>query len=390
MAWPVSITNRFEAITLQAALDQARISLEAIRHARGNINEIRMLLKGDCEACLCLFKQAVEEGDVISQIQLSQALQGIKWGEDGKKDFSRLEKRDLEEYSYYTHGLDLFNEAYDEAMGVESGIATGEARSHAVFRAAADLGYLPAFLELVSEVWEGHTKSYGFAVQLRPFVGKGEKELDYYFGLALKNGCVPGSPLYYEGLYWMHRSLGITVKCPQKDQSFKDFKSHYLYSNPSGECYGLDGFYHVEDVVLSPSREAWEAFVRKKLDKVQIAPEESYRFSYDAKKIDLLLEQYKMGWSLSGSFIESSTEGTANEDVSGKPIHGFQIESIELSQKRQRVGTISVREDTLEIYETFENPELQPLIDFIETVLKRTGKAHSVAYWLRQMDGKYV
>ncbi len=49
-----------------------------------------MLLKGNVETWKKLFQEAVEEGDVITQIQLSHALHGMKKGEDDKKDFSSL------------------------------------------------------------------------------------------------------------------------------------------------------------------------------------------------------------------------------------------------------------------------------------------------------------
>ena len=185
--------------------DPQNVGLTSVRDTRGNINEIRLLLKGNVETCYRLFREAVEEGDAVTQIQLSHALFGIKWGKDQEKDFSSLVVLDLEEFSYYPRAFALFNSAYDEAMGLEIDRKRNKARGIETFAKAADQGYLPAVLELKHTKWKWNSDSYGFAVQLRPFVGKGDKRLDYYFGKALKNGCQRGTERYYEGLYWMEK-----------------------------------------------------------------------------------------------------------------------------------------------------------------------------------------
>jgi|GEM_PF-3799752 len=272
MTSPVLSVTKSESVAFQPAMGVAAVSLEATRHARGDINEIRMLLKGSIETCNNLFKQAVEEGDVVSQIELSHAIFGMKWGKDDSKDFSSLSVRDLEAFSYYPREFVLFNLAYDQAMGVESDWRTSDARSKETFRAAASRGYLPAFLELKCKEWKWHTSSYAFAVELRPFVGKGDRKLDYYFGQALKNGSQIGSELYYEGMYWMNQSCGIPVKYPREDESFNDFTSRYIQVKELGSTYyNQDGFMHLRrsSVVLAPSREAWEAFVKEKLGNVK-------------------------------------------------------------------------------------------------------------------------
>ena len=123
--------------TIQTHFDKKVLPLEIIREARGDINEIRMLLKGSKETCLNLFKQAVEEGDAISQIQLSQAFFGIAWGKDESKDFSLLSARDLETFSYYPRSFGLFNEVYDQAMGEKFNLNVRDARGTETFRSAA-------------------------------------------------------------------------------------------------------------------------------------------------------------------------------------------------------------------------------------------------------------
>src|SRR5262249_47987226 len=149
-----------------------------------DINEIRLLLKGSLETCYKLFRKAVEEGDAISQIQLSHASWGIKWGKDQEKDFSSFVYSDLEQFSYFPRDYLLFNTVYNEAMGEQFDWEIHKARGHEIFRRAADLGYLPAVLELKATEWKFNIDSYGFAVQLRPFVGQGDRVLDYYFGRA--------------------------------------------------------------------------------------------------------------------------------------------------------------------------------------------------------------
>ncbi len=348
------------------------LNLDAIRDARCNINEIRLLLKGNVEACHKLFREAVEVRDVVSQIQLSHAHFGIKWGKDHEKDFSSLTIHDLEEFSYYPREFDLFNSVYDEAMGVKADWKTHEAKGIETFSLAADQGYLPAVLELKATQWKWNSNSYGFAVQLRPFVGKGDKQLDYYFGKALKNGSQIGSELYYEGLCWVENSCGIPVKYPKEDQSFKDFKSHYIrFEDVGSTSYDHDGFLHVgPSVVLAPSREAWEIFKREKLADVKIAKLDSYMFKHDSEQIKSLADQYKIGMVV--------FDGTSK--------HGF----VSVYEDHVKIGEISVSEDVREMHQTINDKRIQPIIEFIENVIIRSGSARSAHSWLSQMGCYYL
>jgi len=367
-------------------LDQTTVNLEEIRDVRGDINIIRLLLKGNVETCNNLFKQAVDEGDVISQIQLSYALFGMKQGKDDSKDFSSLSAGDLETFSYYPREFALFNSAYDQAMGVESDWRTHDSRGAETFRSAASQGYLPALLELKCKEWQWNTNSYGFAVELRPFVGKGDRQLDYYFGQALKNGCQIGSESYYEGMYWMNQSGDIQVKYPRENECFEDFTRRYIrYEDCASTYYEHDGFLHVvgSSVILAPSKEAWKAFVKEKLSDVRIAPIESYVFEYDIEQLKSLLNEHKIEAVRTGSFVESATEGRDIESLRGGTIHGFRIDSLSIYQDHERIGEISVQENTFKIHQTFKNQKLQPIIDFIENVMTRTGSAGSAYSWLR-------
>ncbi len=374
--------------TATSNIAQTTVNLEAVRDTRGDINGIRLLLKGSVETCNNLFRQAVEEGDVISQIQLSHALFGMKQGKDGSKDFSSLSTRDLETFFYYPRQFALFNSAYDQAMGVESDWETRDARSKETFRLASNRGYLPAFLELKCNEWR--SRSYGFAVELRPFVGKGDRQLDYHFGQALKRGCEAGSELYYEGMYWMNQSGGIQVKYPREGQSFEGFVRWYVeyedYPNESFDNH--DGFFHIgSSVVLAPSKEAWETFVKEKLSNVRVSPIESYVFIYDVEQLKSLQNEHKIRVGHTSSFVES-VEGI--ESLRGGIIHGFRIDSLSISLDNEYLGEISVQKDTFNIHQTFKNQKIQPMIDFIENVMTRTGSAGSAREWLSQMGGEYI
>lgn len=228
---------------------------------------------------------------------------------------------------------------------------------------------------------------------MRSFVGKGDRQLDYSFGQALKNGSQIGSELYYEGMFWMNQSCGIPVKYPREQESFEDFTTRYVRDENSEDTYyDHDGLYHVgTSVVLAPSREAWEAFVKERLGNVRVAPVESYSFRYDAAQILSLLNEHKIGAVRSSSFVESATEGRDVESFSGRgTIHGFRIDSLAIYQNHKSIGEISVQENTFKIYQTFENPTIKPIIDFIENVMIRTGSSSSAHSWLKQMGGRYI
>lgn len=364
------------------------LTLETIRDARGDINQIRILLKGSEETCNDLFRKAVEEGDAVLQIQLSHAFFGMRWGKDKEKDFSSLHAHHLETFSYYPRAFQLFNSVYARVMGVQSDEETCNARAQETFQLAASFGYLPAFLELKCVEWEMFVGSYGFAVQLQPFVGKDDRLLDYYFGQALKNGSQMGSDLYYEGMYWMNQSCGICVEYPIEGESFGDFTSRYMRSTGVGRSYyDLDGLRHVVDspVVLARNKEIWEGFVKGKLSHVRFAPPESYSFRYDPAEIKSLLNERKIRGTISSTILrEERIESKGRRD------HEFSIHCFTLYENGERMGVIAVRENSFEIHNTFKNPEIQPIIDLIENVMTRTGSPESALLWLKQMGGRYI
>lgn len=369
----------------QSLLDEPLTKLKAsIIEARGDINQIRMLLKGNVELCKKLFKEAVNEDDAITQIQLSYAYAGIKQGNDDTKDFSSLTIGDLETFFYYPAEFELFNTAYDMLMEVKSDWKTSETRSLETFRIAASRGYLPAFLELKHKAWKQHQNWYCFAVQLRPFIGKGDRFLDYYFGQALKNGCPIGSALYYEGLYWMNESSGGTfVKYPKNGDSFEDFKNKYLtsscdvflskYDQDQSKYYEHDGFVHVgTSVVLVPSKEAWDNLVKGIQKYVTFSPKEFYIFKHPLEDLASLLNKYKI--------TVTSTNSTINPELKDR----FEnVSSLIIYKEGKEIGKISVKKGS--VIQTFKNKDIQPIIDFVENIMTKTGSADSARSWLECM-----
>lgn len=232
----------------------------------------------------------------------------------------------------------------------------------------------PLDIEQIEKKWQWRPDSYGLAVELRPFVGEGDKELDYRFGLALKNECAIGSELYYEGMYWMHLSGYMQVEYPEAHESFIDFIDRYVERSPK-DFYDYDGFRHVgSSIILAQSREAWEEFVNEKLTNIKISPKESYLIESNTQQIKKLLKKHQINVVHLRKSIETSNEG------------GFFIDTLSIHESGREIGKISIKENSFEIYETFQNSKLQPIIDFVEKVMSRTGTASAARSWLMQIS----
>lgn len=364
--------------------DEKAVSFEAIEKTNGNLKEIRYLLQGDRQTGLELFKEALDKGNAVLQIQLSYALFGMKVAKDSEKDFSLLTPNDLESLMYYPKEFVLFYAAYDEATGSESSWQEEKARAMSTFGAAANHGYLPAILELCYEKWKHNTDTYGFAVQLRRYVGQGDKLIDSYFGSALKNGCQIGSPLYYEGIYWLEKSSDNLVKYPREEESFECFVNSYL-SITSASHFEYDGFFHVyPSTILAPSKDAWETFLATKILPIQPAPLDSYLFTYDAEQIRTLMSQYKItGIRELLPITDPMEEQTIQHEE--EKMHRFYLDVLTLYEGEKQIGMISVHSATFAIHQTFTDPRIQPVLDFVENILTRSGSVRSVLAWFRQI-----
>jgi len=370
----------------KAVFVNALPSLSSLEKAHGDIREIRWLLKGDREAALKLFREALVSGHAALQIQLSYALSAMKIFKDGEKNFSSLSMHDLDETTYYPADCVHFHAAYDEATQSESSWQEKKARALSTFREAASSGYLPAVLELACEEWACYLETYGFAVQLRRYVGQGDKQIDSYFGKALKNGCLKGSPLFYEGIYWIEKSSAHEVRCPEEGQSFNSFVRSYLSPNlvVHSNC---DGFYHISpSTVLAPSKEAWQAFLAKKITSIQPVEISSYEFPYDVRELKSLVQRYKISTIARVSTVEDPTEKHTILQW-GKQIHGFFSNVLALYEDGEYIGNISVRHDTLAIHHTFKDPRIQPVINFFEHIMIRSGSAEAARSWICQIEG---
>lgn len=365
--------------------NQQPIDLKSVENCGGNINVIRILLKGDENTCLKLFKKAVSQNYFSLQIQLSKAFYGMRWGKDRSRDLTKISPKDLEDYLYCNRRYRLFTSVYNQAFNIksESDPEVETERAISTFNAAAELGYLPARLELLLAKSQLNSQTYKFAVQLRPFVGQGCNELDFYFGMALKQDSAIRSPSYYEGIYWILRSGINFVRFPTKTQDFKKFCDSYMEKNSNYHFH--DGFMHVEgsvDVqpcILASSKASWEKYKEKILKTTTVCPLEKYQFAYNKKQLVNLLYKYKIR-----CISLASKESEKNGQKKGSSSDCFFISTLKLYSDGELIGTISVRHDNTKLYKSFKHRELQPLIDFIENVMVRSGSSYSAISWLKQ------
>lgn len=360
-------------------------TLDDIRNANGNINQIRLLLKGNLTLCLTLFRKALKEDDVISQIHLSRAYYGMVWGKDNERYCFYIDE--FEDYYYYPRLFLIYSNVHEMATGEKLDWRESDARDLKIFKRAAELGDLSAILEVKHAEWFRHTESYGFASELYPYIDKGDKMVEFYFGRALKNSCQVGSKRYYEGLYWMEKSGQNQVLFPKENKDFESFKSHYVrYEDVHHTYFDYDGFCHVgPSVILAPSKEAWEKFKLEKLSDVEIAPLESYVFTFDIEKIRSQMKDFKVTFSHSGSFVKHETEGKEYTFWDNEKAHGFRIDSLSVYKDNDSLGKISVRMDTNTIHESINHPEIAELISAMEEIMKASS-AGSAYSWLRKIS----
>jgi hypothetical protein len=343
-----------------------------IEQKNGNIVSIRKLLKGDFGLCQRLFQEALSVRNAVVQIQLSFTLFGMKWGNDNETT------TEFESFRYYPREFTLFEGAYDTLMNTKSDWQTSRDRAITTYQQAAKNQYLPAILELRDFQWRRNHNTFGFAVSLQAFVGKGDKRLDHYFGQALKNGSVIGCELYYEGIYWMQKSGHLDIKFPSKHQSYEDFKRAQVEQSIDS-YYDHDNLRHIGNwTILCRSPFAWRSFVRTKLSPIKIKDNTYYSNDFDFYQIKSLMIQQKLKTYDQHSFIKTEKGNTIDRWSKER---GFILEMIIFYKEDQNIGRISVRE-TFEIYETFRHEEIQPIVDFVTWVLTKCGSAHSAGNWL--------
>lgn len=258
------------------------MDLDLVRQQSGDINKIRFLMKGDFPRCLNLFQQAINERDYVSQIELAYCYYGMKWGKDDKKQYTNVSQ--MEKYDYYPHEYLLYRGINDEINKLNYDDSQRMAKE--AYMNAYKLGYLPAVLEYLYFQWRLNTSNYGFAMQLLPYIGKGDNNIDYYFGRALKHGCEPGTELYYQGMYWMEKSLGIEVKFPLCGEKFGQFTDFNMRHGNMGHSYHeLDCLLHIGDTILAPSPDYWNDFKESKILNINVKPIESYSLPFNINEV---------------------------------------------------------------------------------------------------------
>lgn len=240
--------------------------------------------------------------------------------------------------------------------------------------------------------WKGNEASYGFAAELRPFVGKGCSVLDGCFGKALKSGSRVGSHLYYEGLYWMVKSGNLSVKVAE-DGNMENFIRHYIQVvDRTSLCYREDGFFYVgSSVVLVPSQEQWDAFVKEKITNIRITSEDSYLFGGEIlKKVQQIVKKHGIVTFYTTSISRFCDRKSSDvfsicrdnyEDLIGRiSIHNKKGCPSRIKIQGVKFG---VKEEVF--VEGLEKKELKTVMTFIKDVLARSGSFYSAHAWLKQM-----
>lgn len=309
----------------------------------------------------------------------------MTWGKDSEKNNDSWE---FEKFDYCPHKeFSFFRMVYDKAMG-QLDSEESKVMAFKAFRQAAKLGDLSVILALKFNEWTYHRycnlDNFGLAVELRPYVDKGNKLLDYYFGRALINGSRYHSKSYFEGLFWIEKSCGISVLYPKENQPFELFVRNYMryeegrYGHSSCEHDGLvnvslynkGGF-----LVLARSKEAWEDFKKKKLTNVETAPLSSYLYTFDEEQIRFQIKNFNIKFDYENSLVKGLVEKE------------YIIETLHIFSDVIELGNISIRPDNNEICQSFTNQEIPELIRTIEEMLKvaHVGEVNS---WLAHIANK--
>jgi hypothetical protein len=133
--------------------------------------------------------------------------------------------------------------------------------------------------------------------------------------------------------------------------------------------------------------------VRTRLTNIIPAPVEAYLFSYNAQEINSIIKNDEISTSSSRTFIAHPIEGGEIAGWNGRRLHGFFISILDVWGGKTKLGQISVRLDTFAIYETIANPDIQPLVEFVENIMTRSGSACSAISWIRHigsLEFRYV
>lgn len=210
-----------------------------------------------------------------------------------------------------------------------------------VYQEAVGLKFLPAVLEFLCAEWKSHNH-FGFAVQLKPYVNQGEPFIDLFFGKALVAGSLKGTDRYYEGLYWIHNTVGLnnyTTSAEEKNALMEG----------SGEV-------------------TWESFLQNKVRAANIADQSFYKVIHDPKNLGMGIRPHNLRFE---SYQEGNLIGVRTYNQLGLLL-----------------DWVAVDRSTLKVKYTHIPRMFAEYNDFIAQVLMKTGKGESAVLWLEQMAAK--
>lgn len=369
---PVTGYTNVNLLTVNQAEE---VTLDKIKKTLGGTREICKLLNGDLERGYTLFRKAIEQQDAVAMVCLSPALFTIKLGIDWNADYSGFVYCDI---------LNLLISAYDAATGEQSDWKFKLDRSLKILhQAAEDRNFIERFFQDQIHALGQRRATYILAAFSRPFIDMDIHSVNHSFGIGLKNGSAPRSKPFYEGLSHWVKNRRCHILYPQS-QSFSSLMDSYFSQNLQSEFFESDGFCFCGNTVITPSEEQWKTFCAEKLNNIVAVPETDYFFEYDLREIIELVNQHEIKTSLSCEEVRRPGDAPGIGDK-------IRFSAITLYRNDSRMGAISVSSepeaDSFTIVQTINEPEeIQPVVRFIENILRRTGSNLSARDWLEYIS----
>lgn len=224
--------------------------------------------------------------------------------------------------------------------------------------------------EEVLSKWRSGRDSYGFAMILQPYVGKGDKSIDYKFGEALKRGSFYESKLFLKGLWWIENSKGINVHYPRGTEPFDRFCSTYIQIyDVSSSFFDYKGFRFMSSGnVLASSAEEWQKFKDEHLSDPDLKTSNIEMIDYDPVLIYHLI-------TLNDIRVISSSRGRLNS-----------VDFYNCKKGTFRSVTINRGDNDFKLVSTFKDDKFQPVIDLVERLLLTCGSSSSVVSSIRSLS----
>lgn len=219
----------------------------------------------------------------------------------------------------------------------------------------ASNGITPAALNQIFKKWEGHLNCFALAAELRPYIGKGNKLVDYYFGYALMASTEKNHWAHNEGLYWISSANQANV--PAENQSFKEFADDFIDNYVGLSYYSQDeNFLFIDGHILAPSHEEWNAYKSRKFEDLTIAPEEYYQLDFNTDQLGALISAHNLNFS----FFPPE-----NDKIS--------IHSLLIHKGSIFAGEIAFNTKTCKVICTFDDEVITPVVEYIEVLTKKSS-----------------